>query len=298
MIRVLLRLVQILAWSLIGIGVVLHATVRDGVDPIIVVFYVLPMMVMLGLAALLCLFPRRRSLAILAAALIAATWCARSFSWHVPEPAAADEVRVLFWNLNRPTEPFKPLIGMIRELKPDFVACVEPGENAASNVEDYKAALPGYDCQFMPRGILWLSRHTSRYRARGRLDSLGAYAVFEAELAGRTQRFVTLDVYGPPLLSRRGQLAEGLGFSNQDPRVIVLGDFNTPTESVHFDAYRQQGLQDSLTVGGRGFRETWFYGLPLLSLDHIWLGKDWHVLEARKIWTRQSDHAAIFVRAR
>lgn len=296
--RRLLQLVWGGGWFLLITGIMLHATVRDGIDPLIVVFYVLPMMVLLGLALMLCLFQKGRRMAILAAILIATTWCTRSFTWHPIEASAPDEIRVLFWNLNRPSEPFQPLIGMITALKPDFVACVEPGENAANDVQAYKAALSGYDCQFMPRGILWFSRHPSRYRARGRLDSLGAYAVFEAQFNERTQRFVTIDLYGPPMLPRTGQLREALSFTNLDPKVIVLGDFNTPYESVHFDPFRNEGLQDALTVGGRGFRETWFYGLPLLSLDHIWLGKDWHVLEARKMWTRESDHAAVFVRAR
>ncbi len=254
--------------------------------------------VLLGLAVFLALFRRGRQLAVVLAVLIVGVWCHRSLAWHSAEPEAADETRLLFWNLNRPEAPFQPLIEMIQTLKPDFVACVEPGLNVAKDVEGYKAALPGYDCQFMPRGILWLSRHPSRYRARGRLDSLGAYAVFEAQFHGGTRRFVTVDVYGPPLLPRGGQLNETLGFTNHDPGVIVMGDFNTPYESVHFDPFRTGGLQDALTAGGHGFRETWFYGLPLLSLDHIWLGKDWHVLEARKIWKPQSDHAAVFVRAR
>ena len=296
--RFLLRLLHGLAWTLLIVGIVMHATVRDSIDSIIVVFYIMPMMVLLGLALFLTLFQRGRWLAVLATGLIATAWFLRSFTWHTPEPSAPDEVRVLFWNLNRPAEPFQPLIEMIRELKPDFVACVEPGENAARDVEGYKAALPGYDCLFMPRGILWLSLHASRYRARGRLDSLGAYAVFEADFRGRTQRFVTIDTYGPPMLPRTGQLNEALSFTNKDPKVLVMGDFNTPYESVHFDGFRSEGLQDALTVGGRGFRETWFYGLPLLSLDHIWLGKDWHVLETRKIWKPESDHAAVFVRAR
>jgi len=107
--------------------------------------------------------------------------------------------------------------------------------------------------------------------AKGRLDSLGAYAVFESQLNGRTQRFVTIDVYGPPMLPRTGQLAEALSFTNQDPKVIIMGDFNTPYESVHFDPFRKEHLQDALTCGGRGFRESWFYGLPLLSLDHTTL---------------------------
>jgi endonuclease/exonuclease/phosphatase (EEP) superfamily protein YafD len=76
-----------------------------------------------------------------------------------------------------------------------------------------------------------------------------------------------------------------------------MGDFNTPSESVHYETFRQH-MNDALDTAGTGFRETWFWGLPLLSLDHIWLGKDWHILEARKIWTRSSDHAALFARMR
>ncbi len=298
MIRRLLQLLWGTGWCLLLVGITLHLTVRDGIDSLVVVFYIMPLMVLLGLALCLAFFRRGRRMALAFAALILAGWTARSFTLHSPGPPNNDEVRMLFWNLNRPTEPSQPLIDLIKELRPDFVSCDEPGINAESNVAAYKAALPGYDCQFMPRGILWLSRYPSKYRARGRLDSLGAYAVFDAALQGRTQRFVTIDVYGPPMLPRTGQLNEALSFTNHDPKVIVLGDFNTPTESVHFDPYRSEGLQDGLTAGNRGFRETWFYGLPLLSLDHIWLGKDWQVLEARKIWKTNSDHAAVFVRAR
>jgi hypothetical protein len=209
----------------------------------------------------------------------------------------ADEVRVLFWNLCRPEEPFQPLIRMINELKPDLVSCVEPGFNAAEHLAAYRAALPGYDVQFMPRGILWLSRLPSRYRDRGKLDGTEAYAIFEAELPGRTQRIVTVDVHADPKLPRTGQLRESLRFAGDDPRVILMGDFNTPSESVHYEAFRQH-MNDALDTAGTGFRETWFWGLPLLSLDHIWLGKDWQILEARKIWTRSSGHAALFARMR
>ncbi len=286
-------------WFLVLTGILLHVTVRDGIDALSVFFYLLPLPLLLGLTIALIIISRgRRGAAVLAAVGLTVAWLARSFTWHAAEPAAQDEVRVLFWNLGHPVKPFDPLIRMIKELNPDIVACVEPGPNAAMDVAAYKAALPGYDCQAMPRGFLWLSRHPSRYRARGRLDSIGAYAVFEAQINGRTQRVVTADVYAAPLLPRTGQLREILDYTQADPKVIAMGDFNTPAESAHFDTYRQQQLQDALTIGGKGLRETWFWGLPLLSLDHIWLGKDWHVLEARKIWTFDTDHAAVFVRMR
>lgn len=285
-------------WFTIAIGILLHATVRDGIDALSVVFYILPLPLLACLTCTLIISRRDRVVASVVVMGLLAAWFSRSLTWHTPEPVATDEVRVLFWNLGHPLQPFEPLIRMIRELNPDIVACVEPGPNAETDVAGYKAALPSYDCQFMPRGILWFSKHPSRYRARGKIDNIGAYAVFEAQIHGHTQRVVTADVYADPLLPRTGQLKEILGYANADPKVIVMGDFNTPAESVHFDAYRQQQLQDALTVGGKGLRETWLYGLPLLSLDHLWLGKDWHVLEGRKIWTMDSDHAAVFVRMR
>ncbi|MDB6118314.1 MAG: hypothetical protein JWO08_2095 [Verrucomicrobiaceae bacterium] len=286
-------------WFLVLTGILLHVTVRDRIDAFAVFFYMLPLPVLIGLTMAIVIIGRgRRRRASLVAIGLSVAWLYRSFTWHPTELATQDDVRVLFWNLGHPIKPFRPLIRMIKELNPDIVACVEPGPNAATDVEAYKAALPGYDCQAMPRGILWLSRRPSQYRARGRLDQIGAYAVFEAQINGRTQRVVTADVYAAPLLPRTGQLREILDYTQSDPKVIAMGDFNTPAESAHFDAYRQQQLQDALTTGGKGFRETWFWGLPLLSLDHIWLGKDWHVMEARKIWTFDTDHAAVFVRVR
>ena len=45
-----------------------------------------------------------------------------------------------------------------------------------------------------------------------------------------------------------------------------------------------------------GLAETWPLGLPLLSLDQVWVGPDWQVVELEKLWRiRDSDHAALWV---
>lgn len=292
----ILRVLSVPLWALLGLGLALHLSIRDGIDTLAVLFYLLPLPVLLGLSLLLCIPVRGRRVAAVLSVAVMAWWGSRSFRWHKPEPATAGEIRLLFWNLDRPPAPDEPLISMIRELKPDIVACDEPGPNAAKDVTGYERALPGYDCQYMPRGILWLSRHSSRYRLRGKLDNIGAFALFDTTINETVHRVEVVDVYADPLLPRTGQLREALEHTHQDPFAIIMGDFNTPAESKHFDSYRLQGLQDALTVAGRGWRETWFYHLPLLSLDHIWLGPGWRVLEARKLWTFDSDHAAVFAR--
>ena len=63
-------------------------------------------------------------------------------------------------------------------------------------------------------------------------------------------------------------------------------------ESVLFKDIKSN-FYDVLTKKGNGFRETWFWNLPLLSLDHIWASKDISIYRAQKIKTNKSDHTMI-----
>jgi len=75
-------------------------------------------------------------------------------------------------------------------------------------------------------------------------------------------------------------------------KTIVLGDFNLPYESVFFKTIRKN-FNHAFTKKGIGFRETWFYNLPLFSIDHIWVSKDIEILKAEKVNTQKSDHSMI-----
>jgi hypothetical protein len=75
-------------------------------------------------------------------------------------------------------------------------------------------------------------------------------------------------------------------------RTIVLGDFNTPYESVHFSSLKDAFIH-VFTDKGNGFKETWFWNIPLLSLDHIWVYKDFKITHVEKINTFKSDHAML-----
>jgi endonuclease/exonuclease/phosphatase family metal-dependent hydrolase len=71
-----------------------------------------------------------------------------------------------------------------------------------------------------------------------------------------------------------------------------LGDFNTPPESRWYRPW-----EGTLTLANnsphRGFRETWAFGLPLLTLDQIWYGKGWLAT-----WTEHSRHGSDHVRVK
>src|SRR5690606_4384326 len=73
---------------------------------------------------------------------------------------------------------------------------------------------------------------------------------------------------------------------------IILGDFNVPYESVLFKEIKSD-FNHAFNEKGNGFRETWFWNIPLLSIDHIWVSKDLKILKTEKKGTFKSDHSML-----
>ena len=299
-----MRLLHAGAWALLLLGLLLQLVFRDRWALLATPFYALPKPCLALLGWLLALIPGRRAVrgaAALTGLSLLGWWLA--VSWRgpappAPSPADRPALRLLFWNLDRPPGFDAELVELVREQQPDLAACVEPGARAGEWLEAYRRALPEYQVEWMPRGILWLAKTPSRCRARGKLGDIGAFARFEVEHAGRRFPVVVADVFAHWTRSRRGQLGEVLEQAQGRADALLLGDFNTPWESVWFDAYRGP-FQHAWQTAGQGLQETWPLGLPLLSLDHVWAGRDWEILEARTLWRlRGSDHAALRVTLR
>jgi endonuclease/exonuclease/phosphatase family metal-dependent hydrolase len=106
---------------------------------------------------------------------------------------------------------------------------------------------------------------------------------------------VVADVRSQPWISRGPALATILRAAADDPRAIILGDFNTPPESAWFRAWEARGFSLANDGPRHGFRETWAYGLPLWTLDHIWTAPGWTTLHADQS-RHGSDHSRVRVR--
>ena len=299
----LISITRRLAWLILGFGLVLHLTIKDGVDVLAVVFYVLTLPLLLVIAAALGWVPggsaRGRRNARGLALVLGVWWSVHSWNWHTapPEQRLPGEVRVLFWNLSRPAGPLKPLADLVAEFDPDVIGCTEPCDKGRRPVlADWQKLLPGYSARPAFDELLWFTRGLPLTEKTSRLAGLGSFADLQVPLNGKPVRIGLVDVWAEPRVPRTGQIRDAFAHVHTDLSAIVMGDFNTPDDSVHFEAWRDAGFQDSFKEAGRGWRETWFHRIPFLSFDHVWAGKDWRVIDCRKAWSLSSDHAALMVR--
>jgi vancomycin resistance protein VanJ len=73
---------------------------------------------------------------------------------------------------------------------------------------------------------------------------------------------------------------------------VIMGDFNTPIESVFLEPLRDNYL-NTIEQGGRGFDCTWPVPCPVLTIDQMWVNQSWKVQSSQLGWTWVSDHRPI-----
>ncbi|MCW1885280.1 endonuclease/exonuclease/phosphatase family protein [Luteolibacter flavescens] len=209
-------------------------------------------------------------------------------SWRLdsePSPTPG-EITVSVWNAGRDLDGNPaawPAVGQA-----DVSGVIECGSFSAAEWQGFTAANPGHEWRRFDGSTM--------LGVRGKIlshESLGDWPLYRCHrvrvmLADHGEMTVVIvDIRSQPWLSREPAMAGILRAAAGDPRTIILGDFNTPPESRWFRPWREHGLSLANDGPRRGFRETWAYGAPLLTLDHIWLGAEW-----QPRWVARSSHGS------
>lgn len=220
---------------------------------------------------------------ILASVLIV-VWLQSSFKINEPDGTKDSGIEIVFWNAAHKRE-FKHVFNVFDSL-PDVVVLVE---YHAEEIETAKA-------KYSDNYFYW---HDDSEIGIFSKQPIYSKEIFTSEnesiiisFSTYNTDFYAVDVNSSLLVSRKEELA----FVNQNvqnkQRSIILGDFNLPYESEFFDTVKM-GFNHAFTEKGNGFRETWFWNIPLLSLDHIWISKDLKIIATEKVNTLKSDHSMI-----
>ncbi len=198
------------------------------------------------------------------------------------------------WNVARGLAGWHPVAQAIRREDPDVAWLVECGPPASGADDALREAMPLHSIVRVGGGMVVVTRGQVGTVRRSRLGRSGRAAVERIHVRGRTVVAIHVDLASSPTRSRGPafvSLDRLIARHAADP-LLVVGDFNTPRESVHFDAWRGP-LAHAFETAGTGYVPTWPVPVPVLALDHVWASPQVRVRTCRQLWEACSDHRPV-----
>ena len=279
----IIKILYLLVNSVIIIALLsIHFVLKESSYQNSLLFYTFPLPVIIAIVLCLTIFLSKtfRKYNLLLAGALLLFWLGRSFKIHIPEEINESDIEVVFWNASheRNLEDAFDISGNI----PDVFVLVEHGKYSVDRLQ-----LKYSDYYFYKsiNGISIFSKLPIEL-----IDDISSnYGTNIVKFETYNINFYAVDVSGSMDVPREWELTFVNEYVEQKTQTILLGDFNVPFESKFLDSIKNN-FNHAFNEKGNGFRETWFWNIPLLSLDHIWVSKNLKVLKTKKIRTFKSDH--------
>lgn len=287
-------------YTLIGLAALFAIerwTLRDSRSILAFVYYAGQPIVIAGLLFLAAAIAWRRggrrrvaNCTAIAAIAFSVVWAAQSFRFH-NETASDVGGRVVVWNVMSGRMGWAGVYQTIAELDADVVVMIEAWEDSERRAAHLRQFLPGYTATSEHGGLVILSRLGLEDVEYGRLGRGSKFLHAGVRVGGERVGIIGVDVESDPRRFRKyplEDLADVASRYDGHPLVIV-GDFNTPPDSVHFARMRSR-LRNAFEVCGNGYAPTWPSFAPVLALDQIWVNERVNACRCVSNWTMQSDH--------
>ena len=280
--RMMLQLIDVV--TILGLLAV-HFVIKERTFWSSLFFYALPLPVIIFIVLMLSivLTKKWRRYNLIIAALLLLVWLGRSFKLHIPDDIKENDLEVVFWNTAR-HNTFKTALNESDDI-PDVMVLVEFRNK---NIEELKIRYPKYYFYRSDQEMLIFSK-TPLVIERENTSKFST-SVINFKTAGIN--FYAVDATGSFDVPREWGLTYINKSIKEKNNTIVLGDFNTPYESIYLKQLKKD-FNHAFSKKGNGFKETWFYNLPLLCLDYIWVSKDLKILKTEKIFSSKSDHSML-----
>lgn len=290
-----------LAAGLISLsGLLVRLTIRDAFPPFSTLYYATPLPLLTAGFAAWTLRRRngtgRKILGLIT--LILAVWTVGTH-WHrqTPRGVAGKSVKVLFWNTGRGTFSSSPAIAAeITQAGADIVVLVEavPWKEPDAIRQFWREACPQYQPSILGGGIVMLSRFPSGETQTADLPLKSITRQVEVDCEGHPLTLLICDLGSNPLRSRQPVLTQVAEAAERlaDRPTLVLGDFNTPLDSLHFAPLRKS-YRNVFEDAGSGYLATWPMPVPVLSLDQMWINDHVKPGACHHLWTVRSDHRPV-----
>ncbi len=243
---------------------------------------------------------RRRALAGLGMATLAGVlWTVQTkhLCREIAAPAASGP-RVFFWNIGHIEAVPPAMHELLNEHDPDIAAFCEAEMLGEAGQQELRERHPTYQVIPLSLGMICMVKGQATPVLSQKLPQKSVVHLVEAALTRFPDKWrICLTDIGPlPPLPRDRMLSVVFDTAAGSPRTFVLGDFNTPVDSVTFEHWWKtfhHGFADC--ASWHGPLETWGYGVPILAIDHIWMSQDLVPVTAKKGTGAGEDHSWILV---
>ncbi len=276
----------VLFWLLTFGLLLLHFVVKDSSYKAALWFYAfpLPLIILIAVLAALCLPKQIKRYGVTVVLVLVLLWLGRSLKLNVPKELQSNAFEVLFWNAAHDNS-FENAIAINGQL-PDVAVLVEYSGKDIALLKTAYPDLHTYEDTIQNIGLFSKTPIIVKKITRSKYQS----AVLYFETKGIN--FYAVDVSGSIDVPRAWEMDLVCKAISSFQNAIVLGDFNVPLESELLKPIASN-FDHAFSKKGWGLRETWCFGLPILSLDHVWVSRDLKINRVSKTHTLQSDHAML-----
>tara|TARA_R110002049_G_scaffold114927_1_gene266602 strand:+ start:7969 stop:8841 length:873 start_codon:yes stop_codon:yes gene_type:complete len=263
---------------------ILHFYIKDSSYKASLFFYMFPLPIIISVVLGLSIFlGKKRKYNLILAGLLLIVWLGRSFRVSFSQDIKDGDLEVVFWNTSR-NNGFETAFNENKNI-PDVLVLTE------SNEFDMEILHTKY-----PDFYFYKSDSELRVFSKTPIDIIKEEASnFNSNIVNfKTMglNFFAVDINGSYDVPWAREFAFFNSLNKNKQHTIILGDFNVPVESLLLKDLKKD-YRFYFSSKGNGFRETWFWSIPFLSLDQIWVSKDLKIVTSEKIRTSLSDHSMI-----
>ncbi|APY10875.1 hypothetical protein BWZ22_06315 [Seonamhaeicola sp. S2-3] len=272
----------IIILALIGI----HFIIKEHTYQTSLYYYTFPLPIIIIIVLVLSVFLSKkfRKYNLYLAGIFLIIWLSRSFKIHIAENFDETDLEIVFWNASHYRE-FEDVFKGVGSI-PDVVVLVEYHGDYLDEAKKKYPEYYFYESNEEEVGIF----SKNPIQVKEVMPSKYGSSVINFET--HNINFYAVDVSASIDVPRSWETDFVNKAITKKQKTLVLGDFNVPYESKFLTPIKEH-FNHAFNKKGFGFRETWFYNIPLLSLDHIWVSKDLEILKTEKVSTFKSDHAII-----
>ncbi len=275
---------------------IVHFILKDHFRFLQIVFYAfpLPLIIMFGGFVTLLFFKRKRHFIFLVCTTLGLTgiWINNAYIFPSTVEIPKEATSIIFWNAaNRATIHLDILIENIQTIQPDIIALAETENASAEDIQQLSKAFPAYDFRILEGDMLiGIKGHIKNINYVIEEHSYDINFV-EAQLTTGPILIAFTDTFQSPTMDKRKTLGTVFELASRRNSDIIVGDFNTPYESIHFKNYKTD--YTSFHDYGQGFSATWPFGIPLLEIDQLYTNKKFTPIILKKFYYKVSDHAML-----